>query len=354
MNDIRLLLKSDLGRLLRSLAPRFRVFAPLDCNGDLGYASFPFPEERLRVANARTVEPLKAFFFPARQKVADGFQPLPFGAEPKPLCLVGVKACDLRARDTLDFVFHGPEGAPDPFYAKVQRNTLIISADCTEPRDTCFCPALDGEPFCRSGFDLNLSPVEEGYVVEVGSSRGGDLLAEHADLFQPVEESHIVARDEARRQSRRRLQENLEAHGIPHQSAFAGAVHRASDSPIWEEEARACVECGACNTICPTCHCFLIYDQGNDRKFARFRTWDACLLKDFTRVAGGGNPRPRLWMRLRNRFVKKFDFFPKVAGSNACTGCGRCIEACPARIDIRRVLRKVATDDARTESLSAH
>jgi sulfhydrogenase subunit beta (sulfur reductase) len=353
MSDIHLLVESDLNRFLRRLAPRFRLFAPVERNGDLVYSAFPFPEERLRVAKARSVEPFKAFLFPPRQKVAEDFRPLPLEPEPKPLCIVGVKACDLRALNSLDFVFQGPEGDPDPFYAKSRREALIVTADCTEPRDTCFCPALDGEPHCETGFDLNLSPVEAGYLVETGSSRGEDVVGEQADLFRAAAPNEIAEREENRARSLRRVRANLEEHGIPHQSEFAGAVHRAYDSPIWEEEARACVECGACNTICPTCHCFLLYDQGHGREFARFRTWDACLLKDFARVAGGGNPRPRLWMRLRNRFVKKFDFFPKVAGWNACTGCGRCIEACPARIDIRRVLRKV-TDDARTESLSTH
>jgi Fe-S oxidoreductase len=71
------------------------------------------------------------------------------------------------------------------------------------------------------------------------------------------------------------------------------------------------------------------------------RIWDSCLIEEFAKVAGGANPRSKLWMRLRNRFEKKFDFFPKVADLYACTGCGRCISACPAKIDIRRVLKNL-------------
>ena len=65
------------------------------------------------------------------------------------------------------------------------------------------------------------------------------------------------------------------------------------------------------------------------------------MIKDFAKVAGNANPRGKLSQRLRNRFEKKFDFFPKVANVYACTGCGRCISACPAKIDIRKVLGKL-------------
>ena len=70
----------------------------------------------------------------------------------------------------------------------------------------------------------------------------------------------------------------------------------------------------------------------------RNKQWDACLYRDFARTAGGGNPRPRRAERLRNRFDKKFSYFPEVLGRYACDGCGRCTEACIAAIDIRAVL----------------
>ena len=85
----------------------------------------------------------------------------------------------------------------------------------------------------------------------------------------------------------------------------------------------------------------MLTDEKEEDKVVRYRQWDSCMLKDYAGVAGGGNPRPQLWMRLRNRFEKKFDFFPQVAGLQACTGCGRCITACPANIDIRRVLKRL-------------
>jgi ferredoxin len=138
----------------------------------------------------------------------------------------------------------------------------------------------------------------------------------------------------------------VEEAGAVDQDRLEGVISEAYESPVWREEADRCVECGACNTICPTCHCFLLYDQmlQAGEEMEKLRVWDSCLLKGFARVAGGENPRPELWMRLRNRFEKKFDFFPRTEGIYACTGCGRCIACCPAEIDIREVLRRLVED----------
>ena len=149
---------------------------------------------------------------------------------------------------------------------------------------------------------------------------------------------------ESREQIVAEVLSRVDEHGVPHRDHYEGMVRRNYESKLWEEEAATCVECGACNLICPTCHCFVLSDQQTGTGTARFRHWDACMVKDFARVAGGGNPRPQLWMRLRNRFEKKFDFFPRLTGLYACTGCGRCISACPANIDIRRMLNSLVHD----------
>jgi ferredoxin len=126
--------------------------------------------------------------------------------------------------------------------------------------------------------------------------------------------------------------------------------------PIWGELASKYVECGACNFACPTCHCFLLAEAKVKRekpalppayrqvgeKFERLRLWDSCQYAGFARVAGGANPRKRREECFKNRFDKKFDFFYKHLNLYACTGCGRCIEACPAGIDLREVFIRLS------------
>jgi ferredoxin len=287
----------------------------------------------------RSCEPLKAFYFTARKTVAVDFDDSTQNDQPRPLCIVGAKACDLKSLGILDGVFMDASFT-DPFYARARREHLIIASDCTNAAGTCFCTALDGTPHPTDTFDLNLSEVDGGYVVDIGSEKGSELAQRYASLFTQPSPGNLSERDRRREQVADQVRANVTEHGVPNASALVGMAARTYESEMWKEEAETCVECGACNTVCPTCHCFLLYDQQRDGKLKRYRLWDSCLIKDFAEVAGGANPRPHLWMRLRNRFEKKFDYFPSVKDVIACTGCGRCINACPGKIDIRSVLKR--------------
>jgi len=59
-------------------------------------------------------------------------------------------------------------------------------------------------------------------------------------------------------------------------------------------------------------------------------------------MAGGENmkisPRPELRSRLANRILHKFVYSPQQYGMLGCVGCGRCVDACPGAIDIRKVV----------------
>ena len=332
--------QNNLMKLLENLAKDYEVYVPVKKGSQRFYKKFTAPSDDIVIGEVRAFEPLKAFFSRAREVVAHGFYSAVPHAEDKPIAIVGVKACDLKGFKVQDHVFQGDD-CPDPFYVKNRTENLIISADCTTAIDTCFCLAVGVQPHPQENFDLNLSAVDKGFVVAVGSDKGQKLVDTYASLFEDTPPDAIDQQTVLRATVVKQVEKNIKTNNVPHQDRYAGIIEKNFEADIWEDEAKNCVECGACNTICPTCHCFLLYDQKDEKKMERLRIWDSCMIKDFARVAGGANPRPKLWMRLRNRFEKKFDFFPKVADIYACTGCGRCISACPAKIDIRRVLQRL-------------
>ena len=295
----------------------------------------------------RSAQSAKGFFMPASESLGryggqagdDG------GGQQGDVVLMGVRACELRAREYLDRVFQQGD-FQDPLYDQRRRSLAVVSCDCVECAESCFCPLVGGQPFATDGFDLNFSPVDGGFVVEVGSDRGRALLDECGpNQLKEATAEQLTQRDRQRQQMVERLKRqngDLE---------FAAADNATTPLPKdndgdWQRFAADCVECGACTHICPTCHCFYLYDQilGAD-KFERVRTWDSCLLSSYHRMAGGVHmkltPRPQLLGRLANRVLHKFTYSPQQYDMLGCVGCGRCVDACLGEIDIRQVVQEL-------------
>jgi sulfhydrogenase subunit beta (sulfur reductase) len=288
----------------------------------------------------RPVEPLKSVMFPPRQSAGALLQQ----TKPDPCkgaVAIGVKNCDLAALKIHDHVFLDTEPI-DPYYNEIRQNTLLISCDCTKPCEVCFCTAVGDQPYPKSGFDINISPLpNDKFVIESGSERGKKLLDSCSDLLEDAGQELIKARDTARQTVYKTVADQAGAKGLNGDKNYQKAIIGTAESDLWERFAEDCVECGACNFVCCTCHCFLLADgRSATGTPARIKQWDSCLFRNFARVAGGANPRKYRAERLYNRFDKKFNFFKKALNLYACDGCGRCIEACTGKIDIRDVLRK--------------
>ena len=290
----------------------------------------------------RTVEPIKSFLFPAQSRVAAFFGPEE-KEEDRPRLILGVKSCDLFSLKIQDFVFKDGQ-VKDPSYIKRREQMLIIASDCTGYKEVCFCLALGINPYPEADFDLNLSALNEGYIVTIGSEKGQDFVSKNSSYFDSATPAQLTGQKINRQNLVNRLKGHLAPQKIPSPESIPQVVKKGFGSNIWKEEVLTCVECGACNLICCTCHCFLLSDQPKDSMNERFRAWDACLYQNFARVAGGTNPMKRRFQRLRNRYIKKFNFYPDNINLNACTGCGRCVETCPAKIDIRRILKNLGME----------
>ena len=103
----------------------------------------------------------------------------------------------------------------DSLYRLRRENTVFISSDCTGFKEVCFCLALDINPYPTDGFDLNLSPLNDGYLVEVGSKKGEELIEAHKAYFTPARETQISARQPKRDNIVARLKKSLFPKNIP-------------------------------------------------------------------------------------------------------------------------------------------
>jgi len=239
--------------------------------------------------------------------------------------LFGVRPCDARGFLALDALFLGTE-PKDSYYAQRREHTTIIGLACTKMVNTCFCTSTGGAPDDPTGMDVIIYPVEDGYQIRVLTEKGERLL----DVGWRIQDEEWLYN------SFRRTPE----FEIPEQDSWPAQF----DDPFWVELAERCLSCRICAYVCPTCRCFDVRDEpvhtGNGiNQFERIRCWDSCTGTFYRRIAGGHNPRQTKGERLRNRFFCKFYYFPEQYGPMACTGCGRCIEACPVNIDITEVIQ---------------
>jgi ferredoxin len=116
------------------------------------------------------------------------------------------------------------------------------------------------------------------------------------------------------------------------------------NSPVWDGLHQACIACGTCTFVCPTCQCYDIAAYENGEAVHCTRHWDACLYPGFTQMAHG-NPRPSKKERFRQRYMHKLVYHPQRHGVAGCVGCGRCVNKCPVNMNIIKVANALACED---------
>ena len=244
--------------------------------------------------------------------------------------LIGARPCDATAAPVLDAVFSWDY--KDEFYLERRNKTTIIGLACTRCDDACFCTAVGNAPDERKGSDLFLTPLSDNsFAIESLSPKGEELLATASDLLDESSAAPLP----------------LAAPSVPKfdLNKIKGWLDNHFEDPIWSGIAERCAGCGACAFLCPACHCFDIVDEGSETKGERRKHWDACGFSKFTMHASAHNPRDVQPARYRNRIMHKFKYYDDKFGQTLCTGCGRCVRACPVGVDIAAVLGAIMKDE---------
>ena len=279
---------------------------------------------------------LADLFFPPRRPVWTATRDngtitfTPVAPENRPIAVVGARACEVAAAEIQDVVLTG--GAyVDADYASRRDQSFIVTVDCTEPGDSCFCGSMDTGPAARHGYDLGLTEtrVDDAwvYVGRVGSEAGERMIGRitHRGAYPPEV-------------SRASSMISTATASMGRQLSIAGVAEFLAANPThpnWESIAERCLACGNCTQACPTCFCVSTVDTASlDGSMSlRESRWDSCFSLDFSYM--GGRPhRSSVGARYRQWLTHKMSGWVDQFGMLGCVGCGRCITWCPVGIDL--------------------
>ena len=245
------------------------------------------------------------------------------------IALVGLSNCDLWALHSFLKEFDHTNLLPK------RENILLIGSEC-KPDRYCFCEKMGTDKYAP--FDLFIQ--EEGNNVAIFSTtKNGEA---------------ILRKTEIKKSQKRPILKKIGEDGekIDANKIEKVISDRAKNEEFWQGIADNCFGCGACTAVCPLCFCtrqefenFLPLDKGEVEgvdltcKSSQCLNWDSCFAKRFSEVQNHYDLRPENVDRLYNWYHHKFVRAKFKHDQFLCTGCGRCIEACPANLNINNILQ---------------
>ena len=333
--------KEWVGKWLRRVIADREVFAAAPAHGgESVFRRIASPDE-VQWTGDNPLNPPKSVLMPQTDPVVEitangGGTMVAAIDDARPRVLFAVRSCDARG---IAFITRMQAmDPPDAAYLRRAAGVTVVTLACSQPCALGFCICCDAGPFLEEDFDLQLTDLGDRFLAEVGSDKGEQLVALAPECFHPPEAEQIV--------ERQRLEELAKGAFGAETCHFASAMRRVSTgrvaAELWEEVAARCLECGACNFVCPTCYCFSVKDQRRDGRWVRCRTWDSCQFAAFTLEASGHNPREQQRERVKRRFFHKLSaqYFRR-DGAVGCVGCGRCIKVCFGATDMPAVVAAV-------------
>ncbi|MEM3072007.1 MAG: 4Fe-4S dicluster domain-containing protein [Candidatus Bathyarchaeia archaeon] len=324
---------------IEKLASAYEVVAPVKKRGEHVFKRI-FDVGEVDLEYVTTILPPKKYLLPP----SDGLIKLKKNGEfeeVKPEAqrrvLLGVHSCDLNALMILDRVFLDHFKLPQ--YVERRRSLLTVALTCLNPSPTCFCASMGTGPSPDQGYDLLITKISAGYLLEVGSENGEGLIriasGRQGGKKDLEEKSKLIG--EALKLFKKKIDD---VSGLPE------LFERNLEHDVWKKLGEIDLACGQCVMSCPTCYCFDVSDQLSldGSESIRVKEWDACFTLEFSEVALGGNFRRDRAARLRQFIGHNLGWgggvqYPELGGRTKCVGCGRCIRVCPVHIDLTEVVK---------------
>ena len=332
--------KENLSALFRLIAESQELYLPVKTAEQVNFGVWS-EDAQVDLDTLKSVKSPKNAFFPQSEtlytcvKEGKKIQIEPEALKEQKFVVFGMKACDIQGVQVLDKVFLADP--VDTFYAARREHGTIVAMACHEPEESCFCkvfgidcanPAADVATWMAEGNLYWKSLTEKG---EALTKAVESLLADADDADEKKVEDEKAAI--------RSIVEKLPYSNLSLEGWNGDALSEKFDSPLWEELYKPCLACGTCTFVCPTCQCYDIKDYDTGHGVKGYRCWDSCMYSDFTMMAHGNN-RTSQMQRFRQRFMHKLVYFPaNNDGMYSCVGCGRCVEKCPASLNIVKVIK---------------
>jgi sulfhydrogenase subunit beta (sulfur reductase) len=299
------------------------------------YAVGPYSPRRFLTAPRRTLW--------TAVRLGNGFELVDDVAEPPPYAFVGVRACELAAIAVQDRVLRdGPH--PEPSYVQARERAFFVGVNCGSPAATCFCTSMGTGPAVEAGHDLAatelLDEARHELLVEVGTERGGEVLAEVQSIvaWRPATEDDLETERHIITRSVELMTRRVEP-AVARDVLISNLEH-----PRWDDVAERCLSCTNCTLVCPTCFCTAVEDVTSldgDRA-ERIQRWDSCFTLDHSTMHLAGSVRGDTRSRYRQWLTHKLSTWWDQFGESGCVGCGRCIAWCPAGIDLTAEVAAIA------------
>jgi len=240
------------------------------------------------------------------------------------VAVIGAKACDLAALKLQDQHFLEGEFV-DPGYQAKRQGLFIVAVNCSRAASTCFCASTGDGPACKSNFDLCLTELEEGFLIEVGSEYGEKVIQLlNLKAITPKQMQEAERQNASVIASQQRQLQPIQVNQLQDQRQH----------PQWDDIAERCLACGNCTMVCPTCFCHRHHEEPvlDGHSSDHVREWDSCFGESHGQLAGM-QVRKTVKQRYQQWMIHKLDTWQEQYDRSGCTGCGRCMSWCPAEID---------------------
>ncbi len=311
------------------------VFGPLESSNEL------------RLDYDVTILPPKKYFLPQYEDILSYDLSQPFSVEKKekrtPTVIVGMHPYDIVAIQQMDTYYF--DTFVDDAYLQKRKNAIIIGLNVTNVAEKAFFGDM-GTGSVDSGYDLMLTDLGDTIAIEVGTEEGESLLDEYASSVREATPEEVQKVKKLIEKANKEATRDLAVEP----SGWHDLLEKNYDSEVWKEQSEKCLSCGTCTLVCPTCFCYDVNDEVNlDLTTGkRIRTWDGCLLRNFTKVGSGEVFREDVEDRYRHRYYRKGKYLPEMLEFVACVGCGRCSTQCiPDIADPVDVINKIVEGSSR-------